>query len=184
MQTYGTPGGSLGGQQRQYGKARSEIGAKGEQATARMLEKMFAKHDDVACFHDVNIPGAQANADHVIVRGHNVVIIDSKMWAPGFYWTVGGKTRRGWQLFKPADNRTVPMAVRRISEALQGTGARVSGVVAVHPSRPGFFSLLLAKCPSKTMRASRALRYTKSRLGVTAQQQPEILRRINQLTRY
>ncbi|OOP59265.1 hypothetical protein BMF89_21285 [Arthrobacter sp. SRS-W-1-2016] len=40
-----------------------------------------------AVLHDLRIPlpGFKANIDHAIVSGKSVLLIDSKMWKPGFY---------------------------------------------------------------------------------------------------
>lgn len=183
MESFGTPGGSLTGQQAKYGRGKTSAGLDGEVRTAKMLDRMFRKAEDVVCFHDVNIPNAKANADHVIVRGNKVVVIDSKSWSPGFYWTMGGTSRRGWSPYKPADSKTVPMAVDRIAKHLQGTGAEVVGIVAVHKSRPGIWSMLLLRPHSRTLPAGRAFRATRQLLGDPAEQNKEILKRIWRLTK-
>lgn len=68
----------------------------------------------VAVLHDLSnpLPGYKANIDHVIVRGREVVIVDSKQWAGGRYWTLFGVTRRGWARVSHADSK--PSLQRRL----------------------------------------------------------------------
>jgi hypothetical protein len=100
----------------------------------------------VHVFHDLRIPGPAAkgagNIDHLIVRGHTLVVVDSKRWAPGFLWTVGGHTHRGAKSFPAADKRTVGLAVDRLRQYLTLPGAPVDavsirGVVLAHPAGTG-----------------------------------------------
>jgi len=137
----GNPGGSLLTEslQSQFGGTAS-VGAKGEVLTARLLEATFAGDPDVAIFHDLRIPARpgedmRANVDHVVLKGNRLLILDTKQWKPGFYWGLK-RCYRGFRRFKPGDARTVPMAVDRYQEALQGTRVTVRGHLIIWPSTP------------------------------------------------
>lgn len=100
-------------------------GAAGEARTAAVLAK-FVRETDATVLHDLRIPlpGVRANIDHVVVSGRDVILIDSKAWAPGFLWTVCGYSFRGLSRFKYADSRTIPMAANALTGYL-GSGASV-----------------------------------------------------------
>jgi len=130
----GTAGGGLGDAS---GWAANEnvarMGQAGEVRMAAILDPL-ARPGGVTVLHDLRIPipGFTANIDHVVVSGRTVLLIDSKMWKPGFYWTVGGKTRRGWRRFAvtsrsgkpayPAETKTMSMAYDTITRYLHGRG--------------------------------------------------------------
>jgi hypothetical protein len=121
MHTYGTPGGSVGGGDdpgRWAGAGAVEHGRAGEVEVAKLLAATFARDPDAHVFHDLRIPGCQANVDHAVVTGSRVLLLDAKRWKPGFYWTLGGKTRRGTERIEWADSQTMPMAQRIIGEAV------------------------------------------------------------------
>lgn len=88
---YGTPAVSLatGG----FGTPESRrAGAIGEQMTAAILNG-FA--DRAAIFHDLQVPGQQINIDHAVLAGRRLLLIDSKLWQAGRYWSVGETHFRG-----------------------------------------------------------------------------------------
>lgn len=93
---FGNAGGGLGGDVSwAKNEAVARQGLAGEKRTAELLNKF---QDRVAIIHDVRVPlpGFKSNIDHVIVAGRHVYLIDSKNWKPGFYWSLGGKARRGF----------------------------------------------------------------------------------------
>jgi hypothetical protein len=100
----------------------AKIGAKGEQKTEVLLNG-FAKK--AAVLHDLRIPipGFKANIDHAVVSGKSVLLIDSKMWKPGFYWSLLGY-RRGWEK-TPHIGKSQAYVSQAMATYLQGTGARV-----------------------------------------------------------
>lgn len=86
---HGKAGGSLNSNQakQKFGEAR-KAGFKGEQAVSKILWETFKDDPAVHIFQDVNIPeGHGANADFLVVKGNTVIVVDAKMWAPGFYWS-------------------------------------------------------------------------------------------------
>lgn len=114
----------------------ARIGAAGEERMQGLLNSFRAQ---AAVFHDLRIPitGFKANIDHIVVSGKNVLIIDTKSWQPGFYWTLGGVNRRGAKRVKHTE-KDQAWVQRAVSSFLEGTGAKVqTPLVAVFPSRAG-----------------------------------------------
>jgi len=89
---YGIPGRGLG-QHTHYGTAATRAaGAVGERLTGAVLNG-FA--DRAAIFHDLRVPGHTINIDHAVLAGSRLLLIDSKLWQAGRYWSVGGALYRG-----------------------------------------------------------------------------------------
>jgi hypothetical protein len=103
--------------------AVAKIGAKGEERTQQLLNGFGLK---AAVLHDlrVPIPGFKANIDHVVVSGKRVLIIDTKVWKPGFYWTLFGKNRRGMERVAHTEKDQAYIQQALITY-LRGTGAKV-----------------------------------------------------------
>jgi hypothetical protein len=81
--------------------------------------------------------GYTANIDHILLSGRTVVLIDTKAWKPGRYWTLLGVHRRGWRRFPHANTKTPAMARDRIARYLAGLGVHamvLTPLVAVWPS--------------------------------------------------
>lgn len=113
----------------------AKAGADGETKTAAILDGFALK---AAVLHDlrVPIPGFKANIDHVVVSGKRVLIIDTKVWKPGFYWTLFGINRRGSER---VDHTAKDQAwlQQALITYLRGTGAVVAVPhLAVWSSRP------------------------------------------------
>jgi hypothetical protein len=167
----------------------ARAGAKGERATAKLLEAWFAAEPDIHVFHDLGMPKYRGdthspNIDHVAVRGRNVVVLDSKLWGPGFYWTLRS-SHKGLRSFPEADKRTVPMAVDRLTRYLHGAAkppVSVYGVIIVHAAgRQGRAVQLWAlRGPNGTRyrTAAGAEPLVRAMLGRPADPEPEVLRRI------
>lgn len=102
----------------------AKAGAEGEVKTAAILDGFSLK---AAILHDlrVPIPGFKANIDHVVVSGKRVLIIDTKVWKPGFYWTLFGKNRRGTERV-PHTEKDLGYIQQSLITHLRGTGAVVS----------------------------------------------------------
>lgn len=119
--------------------AVARIGKSGEVKTAAVLDELAHRDGGPTVLHDLRIPipGISANIDHVVVSGRTVHLIDAKVWKPGFYWTLGGRTFRGMSRFAPAEKKTMPMAVDAINRHLSGrrVGAKVARpMLVVWPS--------------------------------------------------
>jgi hypothetical protein len=66
-------------------------GAHGERHTARLLDRLTG--DGYVVFHDLAVPGSDANVDHLVIGPSGVFVIDSKQWtgqvhqgADGLVW--------------------------------------------------------------------------------------------------
>lgn len=101
------------------------MGAKGEVMTAAVLDARARELGGPTVLHDLRIPlpGVNANIDHVVVSGRTILIVDSKVWKPGFYWTLAGVTRRGWTKVPHVDKRTCQMARDALEKFLAQRGA-------------------------------------------------------------
>lgn len=109
-------------------------GVQGEQRTAAVLD---AFSDRALILHDLRIPlpGVKANIDHAVVSGKHVLLIDSKVWKPGFYWTWSDTPRRGLEAVPHVGKKTMQMALTATQKHLRGTGAKLpQPLVAVWPS--------------------------------------------------
>lgn len=114
---------------------RGGVGAAGERRTADLLAAAYDADPTTGVFHNLHVPGWKtANLDHVVVRGNNLVAIDSKHWAPGDYWTLGS-TRRGWKRFPSADK--IRLADQCAALARATTCTKAMAVVVIWPSRSG-----------------------------------------------
>lgn len=155
----GVAGGSLRGNSAQAWARNEQVaraGERGELFTGEVLRDIAERPGGPTVIHDLTIPlrgtakgrGGAPNVDHVIVSGKRVYLLDSKCWQPGFYWTVGGRTRRGWADARHADSKTLPMAQRILAGVLakQGVDAQFeTPLIAVWSSRPGPLSLWAAR---------------------------------------
>jgi hypothetical protein len=73
-------------------QARSwQRGGQGERRTARLLHRLT--RDGYVVFHDLAVPGSDANLDHLVIGRSGVFVIDSKQWtgevrqgADGLVW--------------------------------------------------------------------------------------------------
>ncbi len=113
----------------------TKTGARGERATGKVLDDL-ARRGNVTVLHDLVIPVGRdrINVDHVVISGDKVLVIDSKMWKPGTYWTLFGATRRGFERVPHADKRGIPMSLQYLRSRL-GTAAKyVTPLMVVWPS--------------------------------------------------
>jgi hypothetical protein len=53
-------------------------GTEGERRTARLLERLT--RDGYVVFHDLAVPGSDANVDHLVIGPTSVFVIDLKQW--------------------------------------------------------------------------------------------------------
>jgi hypothetical protein len=102
----------------------AKAGAEGEVKTAAILDGFCLK---AAILHDLRVPlpGFKANIDHVVVSGKRVLIIDTKVWKPGFYWSFFGANRRGKERIAHTE-KDLSYAQQALITHLRGTGAVVS----------------------------------------------------------
>lgn len=105
----------------------ARIGRQGELRTAALIDAA-ARRYGFTVLHDlrVPIPGFSANADHIVVSGRQVLLLDTKVWRPGFYWTFDGASFRGFSRFAPADKKTMKLAQHVL--VVPGAARAVAGV--------------------------------------------------------
>jgi Nuclease-related domain len=101
-------------------------GAKGERRTARRLDRLT--RDGYVVFHDLALPGAPANVDHLVIGPSGVFVIDSKQWT--------GSVRQGadglaWHNHYRLD-RTLEAVGWQAQVVGRLLGARTAGLVCVH----------------------------------------------------
>jgi hypothetical protein len=63
-------------------------GAASERRTARLLERLT--RDGVVVFHDLAVPGSDANVDHLVLGPTGVFVIDSKQWTGSVHQSPDG----------------------------------------------------------------------------------------------
>ena len=135
----------------------ARVGANGEKKSAALLDGFHLK---AAVMHDLRVPikGFKANIDHVLVSGKNVFILDTKVWKPGFYWTLGGTTRRGLEKVEHID-KDQSYLHRALTKYLEGTGAIVhTPVLVVWSSRTAETpSVWMVRVPGAKVTAGRKL---------------------------
>lgn len=130
----GSPGGSLQDASFAVSASAAQAGSRGEKLTADVLTALAYAPSGPTVLHDLSIPGAKANVDHAIVAGLKVLLLDSKLWKPGFYWTAPWGSYRGLQRVSHVDSKTMPMAQNRFGEVLAGAKLLRPALV-VWPSR-------------------------------------------------
>lgn len=136
----GTAAGGLKDARWAKSAGHAKAGARAEKATATVLDDWARSHPGVAVLHDLHVPmpGYTANVDHAVVSGTDVLLLDSKAWAPGFVWSFGGKGYRGLSPFPAATKKTLPMALDAYRQHLARhgiTGNRLSAALIVWCSR-------------------------------------------------
>jgi hypothetical protein len=119
-----------------YGQPGTEQDQLGERLTARLLAEYVAPLPGVRIFHGLAWPGSVfADVDHAVLRGHRLVLIESKLWLPGHYTAdEHGELWRNGHPFRGGSIR-LPDGVAAYRELLPGIEVR--GALVVHPSRKG-----------------------------------------------
>ena len=104
-------------------------GAAGERRTARLLAPLERR--GWAVLHDLNIPGTQANIDHLVIGPGGVLVIDSKQYRGRLRLDRYGMIWHGRHLLVSA-LRKVLWAADQADEVLGVADVQVAAVVAVH----------------------------------------------------
>jgi hypothetical protein len=63
-------------------------GAAGERHTARLLDRLT--RDGYVVFHDLAVPGSDANVDHLVIGPTGLFVIDSKQWTGSVHQSADG----------------------------------------------------------------------------------------------
>jgi hypothetical protein len=100
------------------------IGARGEEATGRLLDELPSTYEVV---HDVLMPGSRANIDHVVVGPTGVFTIETKSYQ-------GGVTIKGGKVRSSGRDRSavVDQATAQAVAIAERTGQEVRPIVVVH----------------------------------------------------
>lgn len=137
----GTAGGSLRSAGWAANKDVAKAGRDGERSVAKLLEEAAMRADGPTVMHDLDVPGTDANIDHLVIAGDRVRIVDAKQWKPGTYVSVFGRAYRSthswwrWERFKPAETVSVMLAARDIGDIVSRAGGQQkTPVVLVLPS--------------------------------------------------
>lgn len=121
--------------------ALGRVGAAAEQKVAARLNAMDLG-PDTYLLHDLSpFSDSEANLDHVVVSGRDVVVLDTKCWAPGRYVTdEDGSTYRdlghGLQRFDAGDLTSLTWMCGKLVDDLPGD-VSVSAVLVVVASSSG-----------------------------------------------
>jgi hypothetical protein len=101
-------------------------GAQGERRTARLLRRLT--RDGYLVFHDLALPGSDANVDHLAIGRSGVFVIDSKQWTGHVHQGADGLA---WHNHYPLDRtlETVRWEAEAISRLL---GTRTAALLCVH----------------------------------------------------
>jgi hypothetical protein len=101
-------------------------GAAGERRTARLLERLT--RDGYVVFHDLAVPGSDANVDHLVIGPSGVFVIDSKQWTGSVHQGADGLV---WHNHYRLDRtlETVRWEARIIGRLL---GTRIHPMLCVH----------------------------------------------------
>lgn len=190
---YGDAGSGMVGSSWVANAGVAQVGRDGELRTAAILDG-FAS-DGAAVMHNLRIPGSSANIDHVVVTGRRIILIDAKQWKPGRYWTVAGRTRRGWRRFAvedrsgrrtfPADKKTMAMAADSVRSMLARAGVQAElpptlTVVWSSSDRADVHLRLLRMHGTKAI-AAKSLRRRVSRLMTRSPAAPDVVRALASL---
>jgi Nuclease-related domain len=101
-------------------------GARGERHTARLLRRLT--RDGYIVFHDLAVPGSDANVDHLVIGPSGVFIIDSKQWTGHVHQGADGLA---WHNHYPLDRtlQTVHWEAEAVGHLL---GTRAAALLSVH----------------------------------------------------
>jgi hypothetical protein len=119
-----------------FGRPGAEQDQLAERLTARLLAEYLAPLPGARIFHGLAWPGSVfADVDHAVLRGHRLVLIESKMWLPGHYTADdSGAVWRNGHPFRGGAIR-LPDGVSAYRELLPDIEVR--GALLVYPSRAG-----------------------------------------------
>jgi hypothetical protein len=101
-------------------------GAQGERCTARLLRRLARV--GFVVFHDLAVPGSQANVDHLVIGPTGVFVIDSKQWTGSVHQGADGLV---WHNHYRLDRtlETVRWEAETIGRML---GTRAAALLCVH----------------------------------------------------
>jgi Nuclease-related domain len=108
-------------------QARSwQRGAHGERHTARLLDRLT--RDGYVVFHDLAVPGSDANVDHLLIGPTGLFIIDSKQWTGSVHQGADGLV---WHNHYPLD-RTLETTRWEAETVGRLLGTRTAALLCIH----------------------------------------------------
>jgi hypothetical protein len=119
-----------------FGRPGGERDQLAERLTARLIAEYLVRMPGARVFHGLAWPDSVfADVDHAVLRGHRLVLIESKMWLPGHY--TADETGALWRNGHPFRGGAVrlPEGVAAYRELLPLLEIR--GALLVYPSRAG-----------------------------------------------
>ena len=132
---FGTPGGSLDSRSETWAssKGAANYGQLGEVHLGEALNDLIKRSKGAAVFHDVDDPrGGKVNIDHLLVAGSKMLVLDAKVWAPGFYYTISGQTYRGlFKRFSSGDAEKFESMLAIVDELIDRSRADLAGTLVV-----------------------------------------------------
>jgi hypothetical protein len=126
-------------------------GAAGERRTARLLRRL--ERDGYVSFHDVAVPGSNANVDHLVIGPSGVVVVDSKQYTGRVHQSLDG---RAWHNHAPLD-RQLEVVGWEAATVARVLGVRVDPLVVVHGAEVAFGGLIavgVAIVPAARLRSA------------------------------
>lgn len=119
-----------------HGEAGQQPEQWSERLTAELLADYLVRLPGVRIFHGLALPGSVfADVDHAVLRGHRLVLVESKAWLPGNYRTSeNGMLSRNGQRFRGGSSNleTAVTAYRELLPHLE-----IRGAVVIYPNRRG-----------------------------------------------
>jgi Nuclease-related domain len=128
-----------------------QCGAQGERHTARLLRRLA--RDGYVVFHDLAVPGSDANVDHLVIGPTGVFVIDSKQWTG----QVGqGADGLAWHNHYPLDRtlETVRWEAQQVSRVLGSRAAALLCVRGAHVQGGGLHAQGVAIVPPHLLRSA------------------------------
>jgi hypothetical protein len=124
-------------------------GAQGERRTARQLRRLT--RDGYVVFHDLAVPGSDANVDHLAIGRSGVFVIDSKQWTGHVHQGADGLA---WHNHYPLDRTlaTVRWEADAISRLLGTPTAALLCVHGAHVQAGGLDAQGVAIVPAGRLR--------------------------------
>jgi hypothetical protein len=101
-------------------------GAQGERHTARLIRRLGRV--GFVVFHDLAVPGSQANVDHLVIGPTGVFVIDSKQWTGSVHQSADGLA---WHNHYRLD-RTLEMVRWEAETVGRLLGTRIAALLCVH----------------------------------------------------
>lgn len=176
----GTPGGSV----TDLGTDAAAIGRDGEEMIGQEISQIAYSSERVV-LHDLDVParGMKANIDHLVLGGDVVLIVDSKVWRKGFYWTIGGNSYRGLTAQPHLDKPTLRVIQEKVADFLPGLLIRRPLIAVRTRTGEGHVHTGLLKVPGADVVSASSLARRVESLVPNAPPNPEAAAKLARLVR-